>query len=156
MAYASVDDMISRFGEPELARATTPENVDVTGVDAEKVQTALDDASAIIDSFLRRRYHVPLEAVPPEINRACCMLARVDLGMGGEKSISDQAQKAADTATAWLKQLANGTADLGMEEVTVGEESFATASGRRPVFGGEAGCEDGDREAFGFWAGGEP
>ncbi len=157
MAYASVQDMIDRFGEGEMARASTPENTPITAVIPAPIQTALDDASATIDSYLRRRYAVPLQAVPPEINRACCMLARLDLGLGNEKTVSEQAQKAADAATSWLKQLANGTADLGMEEVTPGEESFATMSSRRGVFGGDE-CYGADfgRDECGFWGGGEP
>ncbi len=156
MAYASVDDMVGRFGEGEMARASTPENTPVSAVIPAPIQTALDDASAIIDSFLRKRYSVPLEAVPPEINRACCMLARYDLGMGTERSISDQVKQAREETISWLRGIANGTVVLGMEEVTAGEESFATASARRPVFGDGAGCGDGGRDDFGFWNGGEP
>lgn len=156
MAYASVDDMIGRFGEGEMARASTPENTPVTAVIPAPIQTALDDASAIIDSFLRKRYNVPLEAVPPEINRACCMLARYDLGMGTERSISDQVKQAREETFSWLRGIANGTVVLGMEEVTAGDESFATTSSRCPVFGGDNGYDSGDYQTFGFWNGGEP
>ncbi len=153
MAYATVDDMILRFGEAEMARASTPDGQDVTGVQPERIQTALNDASALIDSFLRKRYHVPLQAVPDEINRACCMMARGDVGMGGERSISDQAMKAREEAVSWLRAIEAGTVVLGMEEVTAGEESFATAETRCPVYGDRRGYGGGAREGFGFWNG---
>ena len=155
MAYATVDDMVQRFGAPEMARASTPENTPVTTVIPEPIETALEDASAQIDSFLRKRYAVPLQAVPPEINRACCMLARADLGMGGERNISEQAQAARQEAIKWLGLIATGAVVLGMEEVSPGEESFATGCHRRAVFGDrDGGCDDAAGEGFGFWAGG--
>lgn len=149
MAYASVEDMIARFGEPEMARATAPANTEIVGVNPEPISTALEDASALIDSYLRRRYAVPLQAVPPEINRACCMLARYDLGLGGQRSISDQAQKTREEIVGWLGRIARGDVLLGMEEVSPGEESFATAQGRRPVFGESDYCS---RAGYGFWS----
>lgn len=153
MAYATVDDMVLRFGAAEMARATTPENMPVSAVNAAPIETALDDASAQIDSYLRKRYAVPLQAVPPEINRACCMLARADLGMGGERNISEQTQKAKDEAVAWLARIARGEVVLGMEEVSPGEESFATGRHRHAVYGAQNDTDD-FGEGFGFWEGG--
>lgn len=154
MAYASVEDMIARFTEAEMARATATENVEVTGVNPELICLALEDASALIDSYLRRRYAVPLQAVPPEINRCCCMLARCDLGLGGERSMSEQAQKTREQELAWLTRIVRGEVLLGMDEVSPGDESFATAQGRRPIFGESQDCSRAGY-GYGFW-GGEP
>lgn len=150
MAYARVQDMIDRFSEAEMARATATEGVPTVGVLPELIQTALDDASALIDSYLRKRYAVPLRAVPPEINRACCMLARADLGLGGERSASEQTLKIRDETIGWLGRIASGSVLLGMEEVTPGDESFATAHTRAPIFGGP--YEDrSSASGYGFW-----
>jgi phage gp36-like protein len=151
MAYATVDDMVQRFGEAEMIRASTPDGQDAVTVVQAPICTALDDASSTIDSYLRKRYRVPLEVAPPEINRACCMLARYDLGLGGERSVSEQTQKAREETIQWLARIARGEVVLGMEEVTAGDESFATTESRRPVFGGRDG---GDRDGFGFWGDG--
>lgn len=150
MAYASVEDMIARFTEAEMARATAQENTETVGVVPELIWTALEDASALIDSYLRRRYAVPLQAIPSEINRCCCMLARCDLGLGGERSMSEQAQRVREQELAWLARIVRGEVLLGMDEVSPGEESFAAAQGRRPVFGESGACS---RAGFGFWDG---
>lgn len=152
MAYATIDDMVESFGSPEMARASTPENVPVTTVIAQPIERALEDASALIDSYLRKRYAVPLQAVPPEINRACCLLARANLGMGGERNISEQAAKAKEDTLSWLRGIARGDVVLGMEEVSPGDESFATGSSRAPVFGDRQ-CGEPSGEGFGFWEG---
>ena len=43
MNYATVQDMIDRYGEPEMIQLTDP---DILAVQASKAQRALDDAQA--------------------------------------------------------------------------------------------------------------
>ena len=59
--YASVNDMVSRFGEAELLRlAMTP-----TGeLDQAAITIALQDAGALIDGYLAGRYPLPLAHIP--------------------------------------------------------------------------------------------
>lgn len=150
MAYATVDDMVSRWGVAEMIGASTPDGAPATVVMPEPINVALENASALIDGYLRRRYRVPLEAVPPEINDACCKLARYEVNTGGSKAPSEQTIKGRDDTIAWLTRIASGTVVLGMEEVTTGDQSFATARARRPVFGGHEGDE---HFGCGFWEG---
>jgi phage gp36-like protein len=151
MAYATVDDMVLRFGQAEMIRATTPDGAEAVAVVPEAIEVALTDASELIDSYLRKRYRVPLATAPAAINRACCMLARYDLGMGGERSIAEQVKDDRAETITWLARISRGEVVLGMEEVTAGDESFATASGRPDVLGGHGGS--GGRDGFGFWGG---
>ncbi|MFT8419414.1 MAG: phage protein Gp36 family protein [Acetobacter sp.] len=65
MAYATVDDMTKSFGEDELITVTTPRGVERTVIDQDQVNTAIGVASDEIDSYLRRRYAVPLVTAPP-------------------------------------------------------------------------------------------
>lgn len=149
MAYANIADMVLRFGEAEMMRATVPDGQPATEVVPGPVVAALDDASAMIDSYLRKRYHVPLTVAPPEINRACCILARYDLNTGGDKAPSEQTKEDRKEVLSWLERIARGLVLLGMEELTDGEESFAEAQSRGgPGDAGYAG------DGCGFWTGG--
>jgi phage gp36-like protein len=133
-AYACVQDMITRFGETEMIRLTTPSGQDMDAVIIEKAEAALADASAFIDTFLRKRYEVPLDIVPPEIGRACGILARYDLYLGEDKQPSEQVKITRDETVRWLERIALGQVLLDLTEVAAGDNSFAQVSTRRPVF----------------------
>ena len=65
MIYASLADMVERFGEQELIQST---DRDFTGqINAQAVGRALADATACADGYLGRIYQLPLRgcAVPP-------------------------------------------------------------------------------------------
>ncbi len=112
MPYGSVDDMVSAFGEPELIRLSTPEGAELAGIDADRVETALLNASDLIDSHLRRRYACPLAVTPPAINRACLVLARYDISFSGATEPSEQVRLARKEAVEWLGRLNTGTVSL--------------------------------------------
>ena len=90
MNYATVQDMIDRFGEPEMIQLTDPE---IVAVQAAKAQRALDDAQAFADAFVGRAYRLPLPGCakpapvpgdvhavvyvpPPQLTRVACDVAR--------------------------------------------------------------------------------
>ena len=90
MNYATVQDMIDRYGEPEMIQLTDP---DILAVQAAKAQRALDDAQAFADSFVGRVYRLPLagcakpapvpgdlgaveHVAPPQLTRVVCDVAR--------------------------------------------------------------------------------
>jgi len=105
MAYANISQMIARFGERELTELT-----DFTGAgeaDAAALQSALDDAAALIDAELRAAgYAVPLALPPREIQRANLLLARCELYVTNlPESILAQCQE----TRAWLRAVAAGT-----------------------------------------------
>lgn len=140
MAYASIQDMIDRFGQVEMIRLTTPADQDMDTVQAYPVLRALEVASAKIDGYLRRRYAVPLELVPAEVQDAACRLARYDLSTGDNREASERATQDRKDTIAWLTQIAKGEVLLPLSEVAPGDESFAQVRTRRPMFGGEFGA----------------
>ncbi len=90
MNYASVQDMVDRFGEPEMVQLTDP---DIAIVQAEKVERALADAQALADGYVGRVYRLPLGGctkpapvpgdmnaaqlvAPPQLTRIACDVAR--------------------------------------------------------------------------------
>jgi phage gp36-like protein len=91
MNYASVQDMVDRFGELEMIQLTA--GADAVAVGAEKAERALADAQAFADGFVGRVYRLPLAGcakpaptpenpaavqavVPPQLVRATCDVAR--------------------------------------------------------------------------------
>jgi phage gp36-like protein len=158
MSYASVDDMVLQFGEAEMIAASTPDNTPATVIVAPFIQAALDTATAMIDSYLRKRYRVPLDVAPPEVNTACMMLARYQMGLGGQRQPAEQTVKERDNTIRWLRDIADGRVVLGLEEAAPGDESFATTQSRTPMFGdgneatGYGGLSGGG--CYDSWAGG--
>lgn len=63
MAYATLQDMISRFGEDELLIVADDNND--SQIDEPLVNVALDDAFAEIDLYIGTRYDLPLPAILP-------------------------------------------------------------------------------------------
>lgn len=88
MQYASVADMVDRFGEPEIIQLTDPDNL--SAVQPERVQLKLDDAHALADGYLGRVFSLPLKGcakpvggvgvveyvAPPQLKRIVCDVAR--------------------------------------------------------------------------------
>jgi phage gp36-like protein len=132
--YATVADMVARFGSDEMIRLSTPSGQDLVAVQSAPVLTALEEASSQIDSYLRRRYAVPLDIVPAEILRATCFLARYDLSMGEQKEPSEQMRLARKEIIEWLVKITEGKVVLDLQQVPAGDESFSMAQGRDPVF----------------------
>lgn len=121
MAYATVDDMIAQWGEAEMIRLSSPEGQLDELVVTARVELALADVSAVIDTYLRRRYPVPLEApIPVEIVRAAKILARYDLSTGEQKTPGSAVRAERDDITAWLKGIAEGKIDLPIATATSG------------------------------------
>lgn len=57
MPYATVQDLVDRFGERELIQLTDP---DLVAVRASKVELAILDAQAFADSYVGVAYRLPL------------------------------------------------------------------------------------------------
>lgn len=134
MAYATVQDMIGRFGETEMLRLSSVDGVLPEAVNPGPVEQAIGDVDAIIDSYLRKRYRVPLAPVPQAIIRASCVLARYELSTGGDREPAEQVKNDRKDVVAWLTQLANGTATLE-DAAPIAPSSSAQTSDRERMFG---------------------
>lgn len=112
MPYATPADMVTRFGQAEMIRLSAPGDELPNSPDATKLGVALADATGIINAALRNRYAVPLDPVPAEITRACCVLARYDLARGQDKQPSKEMIAEHKAVMDWLAQLTKGDALL--------------------------------------------
>lgn len=135
MAYATVNDMVERFGQIEMIRLSTRDNALPEAIDGGRVALLLDDASSVIDSLLRQRYAVPLAPVPREIRRACCILARYDLAQGGEQTPTEAMETERSQVMKWLRELADGSIRLAVPTATT--DSSARVQDRPRDFTGQ-------------------
>ncbi|MDR2155905.1 MAG: DUF1320 domain-containing protein [Burkholderiaceae bacterium] len=91
MTYASVDDMVKRFGEMELIHLTDAANIPPSAIDTGNVEVKLADAAAFVDGYVGQVYRLPLRGCakpvaapggaieyepPPVLTRIVCDLAR--------------------------------------------------------------------------------
>jgi phage gp36-like protein len=133
--YSSVADMSDRFGAVEMARLTTPSGQELAGVVEAPVTRALVEASALIDSYVRRRYATPIATPLPEIIRAAAVLARYDLAHGDDRQPSEQMLEQRREVIAWLKDIRDGTVLLDLDEAPTSDESYATVQTRDAAYG---------------------
>lgn len=75
MAYCTKQDLWDRYGEAEITQASDSHDND--GVEnTEAITAAINDATDLINQFLRLRFVLPLVCVPSSIKLICCEIAR--------------------------------------------------------------------------------
>lgn len=134
--YATLSDMVARFGAQQLVRLSRQEDREATTPDPVKVETSLKDATAIIDSYLRGIYATPIAVPPAEIVRAACVLARYDLAQGENVDPSDEMAKSRKEVIDWLTAISKETLTLEIPLLVVSDsmpQSGARSSDRQSV-----------------------
>lgn len=104
--YASAQDMVAWLGEAEMVQLTAERGQLDGPVVEERAEAALRDASAVIDTALRRYYALPLLQVPAEIARMCRLIARYELSQGDGRTAGEDAVRGYEEAKSWLKRIA--------------------------------------------------
>lgn len=135
MAYATIQDLIDRYGQTELVRLTTPADQDLDGIVLPVAEAALADASAEIDGYVGRRYQVPMDIAPPIVVAKVCAIARYKLSTGEQKSPTEEMRRQYDDAIAWARDVSLGKFVLELDEVEPSAESYAQVSTRTAAFG---------------------
>ena len=128
MPYASLADLVARFGELELIQLT-----DAAGagqIDAAVVASALADAEALVNGHLGGRYPLPLTTVPPVLTGVVCDLARARLY---KDALPDVVERRHADALRFLSLLGQGKITLGAapEPAGTGDARIASAPRRR-------------------------
>lgn len=111
-AYATVDNMVARYGDQEMRRVSIVDGEIPDAVIPDRITGAIVGASSVADSYLSVRVPLPLRSVPDALTRAVCQIARYDLWTGGDRTPSDDVTAGRDEALAWLKAIADGKAQL--------------------------------------------
>ncbi len=129
MAYATVQDLVDRFGEREIVQITDRSRAGV--IDETVARRAIDDASAEIDTYLASRCALPLATVPAVLVHFCADMARYRLSGDMATDIITQRYK---DAVAFFTRVANGQISLGV-----------SSAGEAPAGAGSAQMESGGR-----------
>lgn len=108
MAYCTETDLVTRFGEAEIIQLTDREAYGE--INASVLERAIIDAAAEIDGFLAGRYTLPLAAVPINLTRIACDIARYYLYENAATQIVIDRYAA---ATRYLELVAKGSITLG-------------------------------------------
>lgn len=137
MAYATVQNMVERFGDLEIMQITD-RNQDGQ-IDNEVAQVALDDATAEIDAYLGR-FTRPFTAIPPVLVRLCCDIARYRLSAASGTIITEEVRNRYKIDVLdLLRGIAKGDIQLGIDavggEITASDNSVMFVNGNSKVFG---------------------
>lgn len=108
MPYATRADLEIRFGAAEVAQLADPYGA---GAPDDAVLTpALADADAEIDAYLVGRYTLPLAAVPANLARIACDIARYRLW---KDQASEEVRMRYQDAVRYLERIASGAIPIG-------------------------------------------
>lgn len=149
--YATVADLVAKFGETEVVRLSGGRSADGLVLDAARVEAAIGDASALVDSYLRARYAVPLASPAREVVLAVLTLARHELAQGDGRAPTEQMVEARKEALRWLERVAAGTVKIaGAAAAAEGETviSDAVQAGGGSLFADRAPTMDADGRGF--------
>jgi phage gp36-like protein len=113
MSYAQLSDMQARYPNRDLVQISN-EDPTVTTVNASFIQTALNDASAEIDTYLESRFALPLTDPPAPLTRICCDLAMYRMQALRPLHDLEDARKRYEDAIAMLARVAAGELTLGL------------------------------------------
>lgn len=117
MSYATQADLTERFGTDEL-EALAPDGMG--GIDATRTSAAIADAVAEMNSYLGRRYSVPVVNGGPVLLACCCDIARFYLYTS---SPTEEVQQRYQSRVAWLKDVAADRATLGAAEEAADDDT---------------------------------
>lgn len=77
VTYCTQQNLIDRYGSPELVQITNPDNLAATTINVTVLNKAIADATAEIDGYLTG--YLPLSPVPANFERLACDITRYHL-----------------------------------------------------------------------------
>ncbi len=131
MPYIVAQDMVDAFGQEEIVALTNLDNPSATTINNVVLQQAIDDACAIIDSYLRSRYTTPIVPTPAALVRIACDITRGQLDQNNPR---DEVIRRWEMALTFLKDIAKGLASLPAIDQGSIVDSSPGFVGSLPVF----------------------
>jgi phage gp36-like protein len=125
MPYASLSDLIDRYGEPLLLQHADRDRDGVA--DAAVIARALADADAEIDGWLAKRCPVPVDPPSPRLRALATEISWYRLHQDGVEE-KTPARLAYTDAIAYLRRVSEGQADLPGAVGLVGSAPPSSAS----------------------------
>jgi phage gp36-like protein len=123
MSYASSDDIVFRYGRDALYIAADRDNDDV--IDSGAVERALSDASDEINTYVGKKYQLPLPSVPSVMIRVCVDIAMYRMSTG--LALTEEKRNRFDDAVRYLERVADGRISLGYDNGSTATEAVGDA-----------------------------
>jgi phage gp36-like protein len=134
MSYATPDQLVARFGEVEIARLSTADGALSVQVDEARCQAAINSASALAESYLRKQVLVPIANPPQELVDCILDLARYELAHGGGREPTEQMTARQNQRMTWLRDISSGRVELAVSVPNPKGAQGAQFSDRRGKF----------------------
>lgn len=108
MTYCTQQDLVDRYGTTKLVQLTDKTNKPATTIDTIVVAKAITDASSLINSYLGKRYRLPLTVAAPDVlvTYACQIAWFLLLGDAAGKE--NPGRLAYNDALKWLERVSSG------------------------------------------------
>ena len=134
MPYSSIDDLRDLMTDGDLVALTDDANTGV--VDAVRAAKAIDDADALIDGYLDKRYTLPLSTVPTVITSISADIANYNLHSRRPGAMNDVIVERNKGAIRLLSDIAKGIVTIGATAAAQqsNQVSPGLVSGNRRVF----------------------
>ena len=111
MTYATADQCVEKFGRAEAIDLTNLDDPTAEEIDTIVLSRAIEDASALIDSYLSGRYSLPFADAPQVLIPRCLDIARYSLD---RTSAREDVRQRYEDAIRWLEMVAKGVVNLGL------------------------------------------
>ena len=145
MSYATRDELATRVGADALPQIENASGDLVE--DTARISAALQDASALIDSYLAKQYTLPLAKVSAVVRSLTLDIARYRLASDVLEA-SDPALQTYKTAIAFLEKMAAGGFVLkGATQKTARQKVYATSKKKDNL------AEEDEHQFAGQWLG---
>lgn len=132
MAYVTSQEIIAVYGRDVITEITDRANPPLGRIDTAILERAITAATELVDGYLAKRYQLPLEIVPIDLQEHARVLVFYNLHRGLPQSVEPEVIRVRDDALKWLQSVAEGKILLNLpssQPVTGGgSPDFNTAS----------------------------
>lgn len=134
MNYCTLEDIRGHVPEARLVEITDDNNPNNTGkVNTAIVDKAIEESSATIDSYIGKRFRLPLPSVPSVLRSICIDLSIYNLyERVTETDVTDGMQLRYKNAIKQLERIAEGLNSIGISEEPIDDAGFAVSSNGGP------------------------
>ena len=133
MPYCTLAQLIERYGQTTLIQLTDRGEEPTDAIVESVVDRAIADADATIDGYLKRRYALPLAAVPPLLTDLSLKVSIYNLHA---HVAEEKIRKDYEDALRMLREIGEGKVQLdvaGAEPAASGSEGVRTNEQPRPL-----------------------
>lgn len=131
MPYAIDTDLYNKYGQDHIGRITNPDTTS-TIPDSVKVDSALEQATAEIDSYLGSCYVTPVDPVPEALKFKTIDIAYYHLYVGCETN--EEAKNRYEKCLEWLDRLCCGDCTLDIGLVRKDSSAYVRVSTKDRIF----------------------